>query len=102
MMKNIKLYAAATTLAVVTATVSLTAAPPEAQAAEQQVAEVDVEQAAALPAIAVVAAVGLVGAFALGVAQGYMEAKNAQQGTTQPEQQSLANISTMEFDYVLN
>ncbi|MCA9682283.1 MAG: hypothetical protein KC431_23760 [Myxococcales bacterium] len=104
-MKNRKLCAAATALTLVTATVSLTAGAPEAKAARQQTTvTAGTDSAAALPAIALVAAGGLVGAFVLGVAQGYMEAKNAQQaGTTEPAQQeALANITTREFDYVLN
>ncbi|NVB39116.1 hypothetical protein G6O69_14830 [Pseudenhygromyxa sp. WMMC2535] len=102
-MKNNKLYAAATALAVVSATISLTAAPPEAEAATQLVVEAEPQEAAILPAIGLVAVGGLVGAFALGVAQGYMEEVNSQGGTQEPTtNETLSEARPQEFDYVLN
>ena len=76
-MSSPQLCVAAATVALFTATVSLSAAPPEAQAAEQGV-EAQPDDNAALPAVAVVGAAGLAGAFLLGALQGYMEAKNEQ------------------------
>ncbi|NJK33445.1 MAG: hypothetical protein HC927_14155 [Deltaproteobacteria bacterium] len=103
-MKKIKICAAVTALSVATISVSLTSAPPEAQAAQLDVQEADTQEAAALPlVVGAVAVGGLVIAFGVGFAQGYMEAKNAQKGGTQPaEQEQMAAMATMEFDYVLN
>lgn len=100
-MNPLKLYAVATTLAVVTATVSLTAAPAAAQAAEQTIPESKVGDVAVLPLIAL-AAGGLAGAFLLGAAQGYAEAKNAQQGGNNHGGEPRASFYTPDLDYVLD
>jgi hypothetical protein len=101
-MKITKLCATATALAVVTAAVSLTAAPPDARAAQQSIPETESGDVAVLPAVAAAAAAGLLAAFALGVAQGYMERKNLQQQGATHAGQSLAGLAATEFDYVLD
>jgi hypothetical protein len=101
-MTNTKLCAGTAGLAVVTTAVSFTAAPPDARAAQQSIPETESGDVAVLPAVAAAAAAGLLAAFALGVAQGYMERKNVQQKGATHAGQSLAELATMEFDYVLD
>lgn len=98
-MKKHRLFAATILLTVTTATASFTAAPREIRAAEPAIPERHPEALNAVPALALAAAAGLVGAFALGVAQGYMECKNSQKaGTPEP----LRTIVLTELDHVLD
>jgi hypothetical protein len=94
-----QLCTATIVLIVATATVSLTAAPRELRAAESAIPEVHPEDREIAPALAFVAASGLVGAFALGAAQGYMECKNSQKaGTPEP----IRTLDMSELDHVLD
>lgn len=98
-----RICAAVTALSLATLTISLTAAPTEAKAIESTIEEAPAPEAMVLPAIALVAAGGLVVAFGIGFAQGYMEAKNAQKkGTAETQAQLSDALSLTEYDYVLN
>ncbi len=97
-----RICAAVTALSLSTLTITMTAAPTEAKAVESTVEEAPAEEALALPALALVAVGGLVVAFGIGFAQGYMEAKNAKKGTAETQAQLSDALSLTEYDYVLN
>jgi hypothetical protein len=101
-----KLYAAATSVALITATVSLSAAPPAARAAEQPGIEAQPAEVTAVPALAVAAAAGLAATFLLGTLQGYLEAKNEQkQAANETETggySTFKHLNGGNIDYVLD
>jgi hypothetical protein len=106
LMSTIKLPMAVVGVVLISVTLSITAVPAEAQARSQPVDEAEPDDLAAFPAIAAVAAAGLAGAFALGVAQGYLEARNDQKA--QQAQQGSGTIrrfgdfGTGGLEYVLD
>ena len=85
-------------MAVMTATISLTAPQAQAAVVEQDVASVEGDQEQKAQCL-------LLGAFLLGIAQGYMEEVNNQRskgGQTADPVDPLGNTKAGEFDYVLN
>jgi hypothetical protein len=106
-MSKSKLCAATVTVALATATVSVSAAQPPGAEAPGDIVEKPPEETAAIPALAVAATAGLVGAFLLGVLQGYTEAKNEQKQAAQEARETGTIASFMHFgggniDYVLD
>jgi hypothetical protein len=82
-MSKSKLCAATVIVALATATVSVSAAPPPGVEAPGEVVETPPVESAVVPALAVAGGLGLAGAFVLGFLQGYTEAKNEKKQAAQ-------------------
>lgn len=106
-MRKSKLCAVTATLALATATISVSAAPPRGSEAAGPVNEQPPAEVAAVPALAVAGGLGLAGAFVLGFLQGYTDAKNEQTQAAQ-ESRDTGTITTFlqlgggDIDYVLD